>query len=372
MKKTLIVLILLLLLVFAFGCTENNNLIIEYTGEEIRLSLEQKQEIGKELSKIALEKLKNKSDEINPIVSPITDYEILCETNEQQQKKFYSFIIGENNSQNTFFSSKYGFFIKDKYEISENIFSKKILYPKAEIYITESENSNISQINRYFKNNTNNVIKSVFDTNNKELSPNFTVASIMQFTGKWARQYDDKNVKDGIFTDIDGVEQKVKYLCSFENYYLECNGGYGVMKSYRDGEFVFIALLPPETMNVYSYIKTLDEDTFTTAIINPHNIAVNTKIPKFNATSYKEADKSVLEKLPKISSGLTAEYYMDAVCFSVDQNGTQGVSSTTINVIGANDEENSKTVVLDRPFFYAVVDRDSALPVLAGIIEHVE
>ncbi len=368
MKKILLSAFAVIICLAFAGCKESDTFTVNFESSKMRLFLEDKKMLGLELTELAFEALK-KQPQGNFVTSPITDYTLFSEKSKEQMDVLTSYIENLTYSEDSFITPAYAFYIKNDRVLKEELFSGYSLYPSATVFMTDPETPNISRINQYIKNVTSSAVSGVFATSDKELSPNHAVISSMGFTGKWAKQYKSENVKDGIFTDNFGKEQKVKYLCSFESYYVECDGGYGVRKSYRGGDFDFVALLPPEDMSIDEYIRGLDADEFMNSVTSPRFTAVNTRIPKFTATQAVEVTDDL--KLPMISEE-EVEYYFETVSFSVCENGTEGTSVTTSNVSSSVDEDDPKTVVLNRPFLYAVVDKDTGAPLLAGIIRHVE
>ncbi len=366
MKRMIFAVLAVLICLTATGCSPSDTLTVSFEGSDKRLYLEDRRTLGEELCTLAFDGLCER-DEKNPVVSPLTDYTLFTERTKEQTDTLTSYLARLGYSEDSFLSPSYAFYIKNDRVLKDEPLAGHCLYPEATVFLTDPETSSVSRINRYIKNATG--ISSVLDAKDKTLSPDYAVISVMSFTGKWAKQYEASNVKDGIFTDSTGAEQKVKYLCSYESYYLECNGGYGVRKSYRGGDFDFIALLPPEGMSVEDYVRTMTADEFTEAVTRPLFTAVNTRIPKFTATLVRECSEG--KKLPVIASE-QAQYYFEAISFSVSENGTVGASVTTANVNVNADEENPETVVLNRPFMYAVVDKDTGAPLIAGIINHVE
>lgn len=367
MKKILLALCAVIICITAASCKQSDSLTVNFQASDKRLFLDERRELGRELTKTALEALRKNSEE-NSVASPLTEYTLFVKKSEDATDTLSSYTEKLGYSEDSFFTPAYAFYIKNDRLLKEDAFAGYCLYPSATVFMTDPETSSVSRINRYIKNAAG--ISGVLDSKDKELSPDYAVISVMSFTGKWAKQYTSKNVKDGIFTDNTGDEQKVKYLCSIENYYVECDGGYGIKKSYRGGDFDFVALLPPENMSIDEYVAGLDADEFMSAVLDPHFTAVNTRIPKFTATVSMELSNE--KELPVISEGVKAEYYFETVSFSVSENGTEGASVTTSNVTSSVDEEDPKTVILNRPFLYAVVDKDTGAPLLAGIIRHVQ
>ena len=368
MKRILLAALAVLMCLIPTGCKESDNLIIDFESSEKRLFLNDRKELGARLANIAFDALVE-DEHTNPATSPLTYYTLFEKKSKEQTDVLTSYMEKLGYSEDSFITPSYAFYIKKDRVLKEEPLNGYALYPSATVFLTDPETSSASRINRFIKNATSSDISTVLDTKDKTVSPNYAVISTLGFTGKWAKQYESSNVKDGIFTDKDGLEQKVKYLCSYESYYIECGGGYGIRKSYKGGDFDFVALLPPEGMSVESYVRSLTAEQFCDAFLNPHFTTVNTRIPKFTATLVNElSDK---RELPVIASE-KAEYYFETVIFSVAENGTKGASVTTASVNTTPNEEDPETVVLNRPFFYAVVDKNTGAPLIAGIINHVE
>ena len=348
------------------GCKQSDTVTLEFESSQKRLFLEDRKTLGKKLADIAFDTL-GKGEKTNPVTSPLTAYTLFEEKSKDDTDVLSSYMARLGYSEDSFITPSYAFYIKNDRVLKDEPLAGYCLYPSATVFLTDPETSSVSRINRFIKNASG--ISTALDTKDKTLSPSYAVISTLGFTGKWAKQYTASNIKDGIFTDKDGLEQKVKYLCSFENYYIECDGGYGIRKSYKGGDFDFVALLPPDGMSVESYVRGLTAEEFCDAFLNPLFTTVNTRIPKFTATSVSELSDE--RELPVIASE-KAEFYFETVIFSVSENGTSGASTTTASVSTSADEENPETVVLNRPFLYAVVDKDTGAPLIAGIINHVE
>ena len=156
------------------------------------------------------------------------------------------------------------------------------------------------------------------------------------------------------------------------------------MKHYKGAKCAFAAFLPEEGMTVKEFIDTLDGEELAGIFDCVQNVPVVTQIPKFES----EYEVSMVEMLIEMGmidafnietadfSGLgTSEagnIYIDEVLhkayINVDEKGTEaGAVTMVVAADGASMEvEKPKSVILDRPFVYMIVDLENQVPLFVG------
>ena len=269
-----------------------------------------------------------------------------------------------------------------RFTLSEEFLQTNADYYGAEIYEAPFDSSTVKDINNWIKNNTDGMIEHVI--NEIPASAVMYLINALTFDAEWAQIYEDYQIQDGIFTMEDGMTKYVDYMHSQVNYYLESEYGTGFMKPYKGEKCAFAAFLPEEGMTVKEFLDTLDGEELARIFANVQNVPVVTQLPKFES----EYEVSMVEMLREMGmvdafdietadfSGLgTSEdgnIYIDEVLhkayINVDEKGTEAGAVTSV-VAATGDSvvvEEPKSVILDRPFVYMIVDLDNQVPLFVG------
>ena len=264
-------------------------------------------------------------------------------------------------------------------QVKEDFLQTNANYYDSSVFTAPFDNSTVKDLNKWVAKNTDNMIPEMLN----EISDNAVIYLInaITFDSKWTSVYED--VSSGTFTTIDNAKQEVQMMYSIEHDYLEDETTTGFLKYYQGNRYAFMALLPNETISITDYIKNLTPESLQNLIANPEKTAVETALPKF---SY---DYEI--ELPSILSGMgmtnafdeTADFSNMTDSFvkisqvihkthiSVFEEGTKAVAITDMGFDGDTDILDAKTVILDRPFVYAIVDMENHLPIFLGVLNFV-
>lgn len=180
-------------------------------------------------------------------------------------------------------------------------------------------------------------------------------------------------------------------MYSDEHTYLSGDGAQGFLKYYADGKFAFAALLPDEGMDVKEYVDSLDGESLHDLLSNTTHVTVYAGIPRFK-TEYgselnvllqamgmekpfndQEADFSAMGHIP--NHNIFISRVLHKTYIAVDEKGTKAGAATVVemqNDGAAMMPEEIKTVYLDRPFVYMIIDCEECLPIFIGIVRSVE
>lgn len=276
--------------------------------------------------------------------------------------------------------------VKDSFNIKEDFLQKNKEIFRAEVYQTEFDNNALEKINGWVKQKTDGMIPEIIDKVDNEIQ--MCLINALAFDAEWKKVYSEDEVKEDIFTKENGETSNVQYMYSEENTYIEDKNTTGFVKYYKDNKYAFVALLPKESINMEDYIKTLDGKKLKKLIDNKKDAIVNTAIPKFKS-EYFASLKQMLQTM-----GLTDAFdeniadftgmglsennlslYIDDVLhktfIEVDERGTKAGAATAVIMkeCAAVMNEEIKTVYLDRPFVYMIVDCDSWLPAFLGLVQ---
>lgn len=199
--------------------------------------------------------------------------------------------------------------------------------------------------------------------------------------------YNKNDVKKGTFNLDDGSTVEAKFMKSTEYGYLEDEKVQGFKKSYKDGKYSFVALLPKEGISLNDYITSLREEEFFKLLKNKKDVLVEASIPKFEV-EYSKDLKDTLKVLglnqcfggeadlsKMFNDGSKSAYISDVfqkTHIEVNEKGTKAGAVTVIEIQekSAPMGDEVKTIVLDKPFLYAIIENDTNLPIFIGRLDN--
>lgn len=255
----------------------------------------------------------------------------------------------------------------------------------AGVFMAPFDDSTLKDINKWVSENTDEMIPEILD----EIPADAVMylVNALAFDAEWQSIYHEYQVREGVFTREDGTRQDAEMMYSTEYAYLEDTQAQGFLKYYHDAEYAFVALLPDEDVSLADYMASLTGERLQELLSDPQRPAVEAAIPKF------EAEYSVLLNDILKSLGVTDAFDSGSANFSglgtcqngnlyvsrvihkahiaVDEKGTKAGASTAVEI---NKEsavlgpEEVKTVYLDRPFLYMIIDCKEKLPVFIGTV----
>lgn len=216
------------------------------------------------------------------------------------------------------------------------------------------------------------------------------LVNALAFEAEWADIYERDQVRDGIFTLENGATQDVEFMYGEESNYLEDKNATGFLKYYKECQYAFVALLPNEGVSVSEYLKTLDGEHVKQLITGRTNPTVNTAIPKFESEYSTEMSEVLSDMGMELAfdenkanfSGLgtstEGNIFINRVLhktfISVGEKGTKAGASTVVEMVDKSSAMvvDSKTVYLDRPFIYMLIDCQTNIPFFIGTMMNVD
>jgi serpin B len=270
---------------------------------------------------------------------------------------------------------------ENRLTVEKDFLQKNADYYNAAAYKAPFDSQTLLDINNWVKQKTDNMIEKILDEINED-AVMYLINAIV-FEAQWQQVYNKENVREGDFTTIDGGREQVDFMYSEENIYLESDKATGFIKPYADNNYSFVALLPKEGIAIQDYIEGLTGDVFMGTLDSADNIAVSAGLPKFShaytvqmndalkdmgmplAFSPQSADFSPLGKSTR--GNIYIGEVLHKTFIQVDELGTKAGAVTKVEI---RDEAyyETKNVVLDRPFVYAIIDNSSKLPVFVGSV----
>lgn len=272
----------------------------------------------------------------------------------------------------------------ERFTVDRNFLQTVVNYYDADIFSASFDDSTLEDINRWVENKTDGMIPQILDQ-----IPDGAVmylVNALAFDAEWAVIYNEYDVRRGVFTREDGTKDDAEFMYSEEAVYLEDDLAAGFMKYYADLSYAFVALLPKEGVTVAEYLDSLTGEHLQALLSSDDRSTVNACIPKFEVEYDVEMSEILKEMgmelpfgfgdLSGLGTSVIGDLYINRVLhktyISVDERGTKAGAATAVEV---NDEcaiVDVKTVYLNRPFVYMIVDCENGVPVFIGTLMGVE
>lgn len=272
----------------------------------------------------------------------------------------------------------------------QNFLQANADYYNAGVYQLPFNSAALKQINAWVKQHTNGMIDKILDKIDEDAVA--YLINALAFEAEWLEPYNEYQVREGDFTNADGQTQKVDFMYNSEHIYLEDENTQGFIKYYADGNYAFAALLPNEGISLADYLTGLDGAKLDKLLNNPVSVQVNTAIPKFE-NDYTLEMNDILQNMGIVDAfdkdlanframaDFPADYnlFIDKVLhktyIKVDEKGTKAGAVTAVAMAGntaAMPPQEIKTVYLDRPFVYLLIDTQQKLPLFIGAVQSIE
>lgn len=270
-----------------------------------------------------------------------------------------------------------GQFVPDKEFLQDNAD-----YYRAALRMADFDDGTLQEINGFVKKNTDGMIERILDRIPEESL--MYLVNALSFESKWAAPYNGNNVWSMEFTAESGEKQSMQGMHSTEYLYLENEDITGFIRPYAENRYAFVALLPKKGKNVGECLLDFSAQSLRDLLTNPQQTAVLAVLPKFEKTydaelqdalstlGMEEAfdpNKADFSGMGVMENGDTL--YIGRVLhktfISVAEEGTRAGAATAVEM-----EEGSalieRSVCLDRPFIYLIVDMTNKVPLFMGTL----
>lgn len=238
----------------------------------------------------------------------------------------------------------------------------------------------ITDVNSWVKDNTRGYIDKIADDTMKDMVACFLNA--IAFESEWRKKYSEDDIYEDEFHNFDGTISEVEMLHSKEKRYVEDECFKGFIKSYKDEKYSFMALLPKRDSTAM-LIRGLKQVDFPKLVKSLQYCDVHVIMPEFKCDSdsglteyFEEQGINTLfsqhaDFSPMSSEWLEVSSVIHKAHIQVDRMGTKAAAVSMAVVCAGCAPMDIKSIYLDRPFVYAIIDNDTSLPVFAGVLNHV-
>lgn len=271
----------------------------------------------------------------------------------------------------------------DRLNVKQNFLQTNADYYGASVYKAAFDSNTLKDINDWVSDNTDGMIEDILDKIPDEAV--MYLVNALAFDAEWQNIYKENEVREGTFTTESGEARNVEMMYGSEDRYLDDGSATGFLKYYADRKYAFAALLPEKGISLTEYIASLTGDGLMSTLENAQSVQVNTAIPKFES-GYSVEMSDILKSMGITDAfdGGLADFtglgtWTDGNIFinrvihktyiAVDEKGTKAGAATVVEMVAGTaimEPEEPKTVYLDRPFVYLLIDCETNLPLFIG------
>ncbi|NMA96033.1 MAG: serpin [Clostridiales bacterium] len=276
----------------------------------------------------------------------------------------------------------------ERLKVNEDFLQINKDYFDAGVYKAPFDESTMNDMNAWVKDKTDSMIEDIL----KEAPPKDAVmylVNALSFDAEWENIYEETQVYDGEFITESGDKKATKFMRSSEYSYLENDLATGFIKPYSDNKYAFVALLPNKGVTMKDFVDSLNAKTLAELMEDEKDYTVNAVTPKFTV-EYEALLNDPLKNMGMTDafsdhdanfSGLgissRGNIFIGRVIhktkISVDEKGTKAGAVTAVEMKDeAAMEIEYREVVLDRPFFYMIIDTEEKLPLFMGSLMDID
>ena len=269
---------------------------------------------------------------------------------------------------------------EDRLKIENDFLQTNADYYKAAAFKRSFDSSTCDEINKWVSDNTDGMVDKILDEIPYEAI--MYLINAVSFDAEWESEYYEHQVRYADFTDANGNKTDARMMSSDENTYLKGKNCTGFMKNYKGSEYSFAALLPDKDMNISDFISSLSGSELNSILSNAESCTVETKMPKFEyeysavlndalaslgmPTAFDES-KADFSGIGKSSNGnIFIGRVIHKTKITVNEKGTKAGAATVIEMLDSGAALIDKSVSLDRPFVYMIIENSTSLPLFIG------
>ena len=271
---------------------------------------------------------------------------------------------------------------KNRLKVEESFLQTNADYFGAQVYESDFDISTKKDINNWVKKNTDGMIDKIVDKIDSDTV--MYLINALAFDAKWQKEYEKSHVDTYTFNSYSGEKNIVDMMYSSEGVYLESSTAKGFKKYYKNGDYSFVAILPNEENDIYTFVSNggieeiLSAEQKKGCVVSAglpkfsyeYDISMKATLSKMGMPSAFDSGKADFKKMATSSRGNI--YISDVVHKTFIEVGEKGTKAGAVTKVEMNDEAamvvEGKSVILDRPIIYKIVDNKSNLPLFIGLV----
>lgn len=271
----------------------------------------------------------------------------------------------------------------DKMTLNEQ-FTKncKELY-NADLFKAPFNDETKKQMNNWVNEKTNSMIPSIIDELGVDTAA--VLLNAIAFEADWEEKFDPEGTdnKSG-FTLNSGKTVDSTSMTSMEKLYVSDENAQGFIKNYKGEKYAFMAVLPNEDTDIANYVASMSDDEIAALYSGrTDRYDVIAKLPQFKFDYGAELVDTLSDMGIKDAFSVNADFsklfnntssainrVIHKTHIELDAKGTKAAAATAVtmteNAMAVTEEP--KSVILDRPFVFAIMDTETGLPVFLGTV----
>lgn len=240
----------------------------------------------------------------------------------------------------------------------------------------------VVRINNWVKEKTRGKIERIV----QQIKPEAVLFLInaVYFKGKWQEEFDPKATYEADFR-VPGAEKRRVMMMrrSGKFHYFETPEFQAVELPYGDARVSMLVFLPQEEMDLVDFVKGLTPEKWQTWRAEFRSADGDLSLPRFKL-EYEKGLKEVLQKF-----GMGVAFDLERADFSpmvkggqrvaigevkhktfveVNEVGTEAAGVTSVEMVLASVPRERFSMVVDRPFFFAIQDNDTGVLLFLGAV----
>ena len=255
----------------------------------------------------------------------------------------------------------------------------------AEISTLDFDNSSASKtINQWVDTNTNGKIQKIVGDQIDPITVLFLINAIY-FKGTWQKEFDPSKTREGPFHLANGDEKQVPMMRQqrWYPYYREENFQ-AISLAYGDGQMSMYIFLPDRESDLNIFLENLNAESWENWMSQFHEQDVSLVMPKFKL----EYGKTLNDPLKALGMGVAFDpeladfsrmaslefgnLYIEKVVHKtfveVNEEGTEAVAATSVEVGVKSVPPPPISFSVDRPFFFAIRDNETKTVLFMGVV----
>lgn len=252
----------------------------------------------------------------------------------------------------------------------------------AEVSSIRFDDKAAEQINDWVDDNTDGKIHKIIDGVTE--ADVLILINAITFDASWKKPCGNAYLEDSTFTNGKGDKEDSEYLMSAEKNFVTDDKCIGVIKDYSDDKYAFLMILPNDgNIDINDFMAEMTAEEYWNLWNNKQEESSIIYFPKFK-TDYEISLNSILSDMgmkdafgPDADFGnmTTKDAFISQVIhktsISVDKYGTEAAAVTMGGATSSSGTIINDKIYFNRPFAYAIVDKDTGLPLFLGTVESI-
>lgn len=282
--------------------------------------------------------------------------------------------------------------LNQDFAVSSDYLQGIVDYFDSEVYSGKIDSAEMKNaVNQWGDEKTRGLIPKILDDN---LSANIAwqLMNAVYMKAAWSQPFSKSAVCEMAFRKQDGSEIHTKFLYG-ERYldYVETADAEGAVLPYNDGKTVFLALRPTDGTSVREFAGKLDEKKVKDYISNARNakfffympkadiacdVALKQILTAMGLTDAFNRSRADFDKMMAADYPGRPTYIEDVfqkVRVKINEEGTEAAAVTVVQAavtsVPVHEPNVIRTLKLDSPYVYLVVDLPSQTPLFMGIMD---